>query len=271
MYERTYHANVLKKEEETKKRPSFSWKKTFIIFGALIFCALIIFLIKVERFQVKSVEVLGTKVADPIDVSQFVMGQLQGDYLWFLPKTSIILVGPKKMADDISEHFPRFKNVSVERSGMSGLSVNIEEYPGVYLWCDEECSFMDETGVVFAEAPYFSGSAYLKIYIGERKDYPFQPITIDQLKKVKIITEKLSTIGIEPTEFHFGPERKLTVIYLNNAKTVEIYFDATSNIEADLETLYTGLQTEPLASMYKTQVLKYLDLRFSNKVVYKFE
>lgn len=271
MYERTYHANVLKKEVEPKKRPKFSWTKFIIIVGTLIFCSLVIFLIKVDRFQVKSVEVVGTKVSDPIDVSQFVISKLQGNYLWFLPKTSIILVRPKQLEGNIKDNFPRFKNVIVERSGMSVLSVNVEEYPGVYLWCDEVCSFMDETGVVFAEAPYFSGSAYLKIYIGERKKFPFQPITEEQLKQIKMIYDRLSSIGIQPMEFHYGSERKLTILYLKDGNIVEIYFDSKSNIETDLETLYTGLHTEPLSSMYKTQVLKYLDLRFSNKVVYKFE
>ncbi len=274
MYERTYHAKVLQQDPEQPKARRFPWRKIIFIFCGLLIISAIITLIKVDRFQVNEVEVFGTKVADPFEVSQFVISSLQGNYLWVLPRSSIVLINPDRISDEIKAKFPRFKYVVVERQGMHGLRVDTEEYPGVYLWCDnnESCSFMDETGVVFSDAPYFSGSAYLKIYGGDRKPFPFQPISTQQVKDIANIKEKLSAINILPTEFHFD-ERKLTVIFFHNTHRVEIYFDTTDGSDESLETLYTGLQTEPMAGLYndKKNILEYLDLRFSNKLVYKFK
>lgn len=272
MYERTYHAKVLQKENDAPKHKKISWKKILITLSVLVVLALFVFFIRIPQFQVSEVEVDGVNVADPVEVSQFVIAGLEGKYLWVLPKTSILLVSPSRIEEKILKQYPRFKNVSVKRKSMNKMAVSVVEYPGVYLWChgDEKCSFMDETGVVFAEAPFFSGSAYLKIYGGEVSDYPFEPITDEQLHIVKNIFQKLEVLEIGVTSFRFD-DRKITTTFIHHGREVEIYF--SDDIDVALETLYIGLRTRPLSDLYnnKTQDLEYFDLRFSNKLVYKFK
>ncbi len=271
MYERTYHAQVLKKDTRTRRH--FPWKKVIIFLSCALIIAAVIIFIRIDRFQIVRVEVKGTAVVDPMDVSQFVLEGLQGKYLWVLPRASIVLVTPRRVQEKIHAQFPRFKDVDVSRKGMSALTVDVVEYPGVYLWCDERCSFMDETGVVFAEAPYFSGSAYLKIYGGERTAFPFSPLAPASIEQVHVLDKELKVLGIDPIEVHFDAEHKATIVFMHYTHRVELYIDPTRDLEGTLTTLAAGLDAKPFATLYKdaAQVLEYVDARFANKLVYKFQ
>jgi cell division septal protein FtsQ len=273
MYERTYHAKVLKTDSVPRASKRFPWKRVVVIVSVLAVLTGVVFFIRAPRWQVTQVLVEGTNVADPEDVSQKVLGSLEGNYLYLLPRTSIVLISTDQITDMIRAQFPRFKEVAVERDSMHSLKVSVVEYPGVYLWCDEACSFMDEKGTVFADAPYFSGSAYLKIYAGERQPYPFRPIEPELLAAITRIYERLQSIDIVPLSVKLDSEKTLAVSFIHYNTTALIYFDPTSDIDSALETLYTALRTAPLSRLYhsSTQVLEYLDARFGNKLVYKFQ
>ena len=272
MYERSYHGSVLKKEGSAPR--TFPWKRLGIVVATILLCTGIVFLIRVPKFQVKEVVVEGAFVVDPVEVTDFVLGGLEGNYLFVLPKTSIFLSKPDSIALQVQERFPRFKFVEVKRDSMDSLKVIATEYPGVYLWCDgdDTCSFMDETGTVFADAPYFSGTAYLKVYGGERAVYPFKPLTPAQLALMVLITVKLGAIDIAVTEFSVEDAHTLTARFSHHGNPAAILFEPNRDINEALDVLYSGLRTDPLQKMYhdRTRVLEYLDLRFSNKVVYKF-
>lgn len=273
--QKRYQASVLKYDTDAKKHAPFPWKRLIWIVSIVAFFAGIVVLIRLPKFQVHTVNVIGTNVADPVDVSQFVMGSLQGNSVFILPRTSILLVSTVELTKKIQDHFPRFKTVLVERDSMDSLKVTVSEYGGVYLWCDHEdvCSFMDMTGTVFADAPYFSGSAYTKIYIGERAPYPFHPISTEELALVIHLKEQLAKIEINPISFSFESEHKISVSFIHHTSHANIYIDPTKDIDNALETLYSGLRTEPMVSLYRSplKVLEYIDLRFANKLIYKFQ
>lgn len=275
MYERSYHAHVLKQDKDPKKQRSFPVKRVLGIGISIIVIVGVVFLIRVPQFQIREVVVEGVSVADPVEVSDFVLSDLGGNYLFVLPRASIFLSKPDVLAAKVKEHFPRFKSVDVKRVSMHSLRATVVEYPGVYLWCDhnETCSFMDETGTVFADAPYFSGSAYLKIYAGERAPYPFSPLGEGELGMIALIDQKLRSIDITPLEFHMDDVHTLSVHIFHNGNRATILFDPSRDVATALDVLYSGLRTDPLQKMYhdRTKVLEYLDLRFANKVVYKFQ
>ena len=282
MYQRTYKSNVLKEEKLAKVKRPFPWKRllwTLFVVALVVGC---ITLIKTPRFQVKHVVVTGTEVADPNDVVKYVNDRMAGKYLYILPKTSILLTPTATLSEKVKKAFPRFKSAVVRRASFDTLSVSINEYKGVYLWCSEldenqtnnNCSFMDQNGVVFATAPYFSGSAYLKLYGDNTSaNFPFSPLGSLSLANVVLLTARFEAINITATEFHFISSHKLVVGFAHNDRDAQIIFDPSRDIEDELSALYTGLRTEPLGSLYHNQskILEYIDVRFANKVVYKFQ
>lgn len=275
MYERTYNSRVLKTDEKpsTRKKARVSWKRITVITSIIAVGVGLVLLLRAPKLQVKAVHVDGTNVADPFDIGEYALNMLDGYYLWILPKTSIFLVHNEAIAAAIKEAFPRLKDVVVDRDGMSSLRVTVTEYPGVYLWCDDACAFMDETGTVFADAPYFSGSAYLKLYIGAREQYPFTPITAEQVAMVNLLKERLEKIDIVSLSMRFESDHKLSVYVAHFTHESVIYFDPSEDIEEQLETLYSALRTDAVSRQYHDQskVLQYLDARFANKLIYKFQ
>lgn len=272
MYERTYRNRVLKTDQQKPQPKKVSWKRVIIISSVMLILVGIVVMMKTPKFQVQKVTVVGTNVVDPSDVSTFALNTLDGTYLWILPKTSVFLVSPQTLGSAIKEAFPRFDTVTVDRSSMDTLRVTVTEYPGVYLWCDDNCSFMDEKGTVFADAPYFSGSAYLKLYIGAREQYPFHPITPSQVQLVAQLKKQLEAIDIIPLSIRFVSDHKITVDFIHHTSHAQIYVDPSENIDTTLETLYSALRTEAVAKLYRdpSKTLEYLDVRFANKLIYKF-
>ncbi len=277
MYERTYHSKVLKADPAKPEKKSFPWKRVIVIASVVVVLVGFVVLTRIPAWQVTNVVVNGTQVADPEEVSLFVKAPLEGNYLSLMPKASILLVHPNRIARAVHTAFPRFKEVEVDRSAMNTLSVDVEEYKGIYLWCQhgetDECSFMDELGTVFAPAPYFSGDAYLKLFVGNTAPYPFTPITTEQLALVMMLDEKLRAISIDPESFDFKSEHELSIDFIHHGRPSVMKIDPTRDMDTALEALFSALRTDPLRAQYadSSKVLEYLDLRFSNKVVYKFQ
>jgi cell division septal protein FtsQ len=276
MYEQTYHKTVLKTDaKNTREKKPVNWKSVMrLLIGATVIAGIIV-LIRLPRLQVKTVNVVGANVADPGDISEFVQEQLQGNKLFIFPKTSIFLVSARSLEKNIKKQFPRFQMVSVTRANFSTLTVSVTEFQGIYLWCTDEstCYFMDQNGTAFAPAPYFSGNAYLKIFAGQPQALPFQAVSSAQLNEITLLIGRLSSIAINPEEFHFINDHELDVDFSHNGHQAQLLFDPTMNVNSALETLYTGLRTDPLMTKFHdaSQVLQYIDLRFANRVVYKFQ
>jgi len=277
MYERTYHKTVLKTDE---KQPGRKLRQVNLKLIALIVVVLavltgIVILIRLPKVQVKTVSVVGANVVDPGDVSEFVTSQLQGDKLFILPKTSIFIIPEHTLEQQIKAAFPRLQTVVVSRRNFSTITVTVTEYQGVYLWCADEtdCDFMDQNGVAFATAPYFSGDAYPKIFTGATHAMPFQALSPDQVNTLSLLLTRLPIINIDPEEFHFVTDHELDVDFNHNGHQAQLMFDPTLDISDSLEALYTGLQTDPLATKFQdpSEVLQYIDLRFLDRVVYKFQ
>jgi len=277
MYERNYHGRVLEDDTQSKPKKKFSWKNALLIGVCVVLVGGFVTLTQLTRLQVRTVTVVGAVSADPKDISEFVMNNLTGKWLYVFPKTSVVLLPDRTLGRDIQRAFPKFETVSVARSGAQTITVTVKEYDGVHLWCDPvttQCSFMNAEGVVFAEAPFFSGSAYIKISGGEKGEYPFVPLRETDLALVTFLLEKLRAIAIEPAEFHFTTRPdNVVILYYHDGNPTEIVIDPEVDIQTTLGALFTALRTPPLSTRYRdgTSVLQYIDLRLPNKVVYKFK
>jgi cell division septal protein FtsQ len=273
MYERNYQKRVLKQDPIVSEKKQFPWKRVTIIFGIVVLCAGCVFLTRAPFQKVQSVSVGGAEVTDPEEVSMYVKKILEGNRVYVLPRSSTLLLSVNSIENRLKYAFPRLKSVVVHRDSLHSLSVAVEEYKGIYLWCKEECFFMDENGVVFASAPYFSGSAYVRISAGEQAGLPFTPITKEQLSLVTLLTERLRAIMLEPNEFRFISPYELDIVFTHNGDTAKLMIDPTQDTETTLEALYAGMRAPSFEQLYRDEnkKIEYINLRFNNKMVYKFQ
>jgi hypothetical protein len=281
MYERSYHNRVLRQDaptlvRDTKAKRFWRWKVVVRVVAVLFVLAGLVFLVRADAVQVKKIEVKGTAVIDPEDVSQGVRSDLEGNYLWILPRSSVFLINERHLASSVQKKFSRIETVSISRTNFHTLTVSLKEFEAVYLWCIsvDKCYFMDKQGVVYSPAPVFSGTAYPKIITGAPLEtLPFQAMTLADVTRFGSLEKGLSQINIVPTLFKNISEREMSIEFLHNKRTATLRIDPTVDTDTTLEYVYSGIRAEPLASLFRNQekVLLYLDVRFSNKVVYKFE
>ncbi len=279
MYERTYHNRVLKQtdKQEVKPRKGISWKKvlvTILILGCFVG---IFFLLRAPKLQITTVDVVGTTVLDEHDITSFVMSRLVGTRAWVFPKTSVFLVSEHSLEDTLKVKFPRIETVSVKRSTFHSLVVTIKEYDAVYLWCTDtqnDCYFMDNQGVVYSKAPIFSGTAYPKIITGDRlAPLPFQGMDAADIARIALLEKGLSDINIVPTVFKNISLHEMEIDFLHNKSVAQLRVDPSIDTTTTLEYIFSGIRAQPLADLFHNpeKILLYLDIRFSNKVVYKFQ
>jgi hypothetical protein len=178
----------------------------------------------------------------------------------------------------IQNKFSRIETISVSRDNFHSLTIDIKEFDAKYLWCSqssvEDCYFMDNQGIVYSNAPVFSGTAYPKIITNkEVLPLPFLVMDISEVARITMLNDRLSAIGITPVNFKYISDREMIVDFLHNKTISNIKIDPNIPTETTLEYVFSAIRTEPFSSLFQNSEknLLYIDVRFPSKVVYKFE
>ncbi len=124
---------------------------------------------------------------------------------------------------------------------------------------------------MFDKAPYFSGDVYFRFY-GLLQD---NTLSIQDFNQNQILIDKIKELNLNPVSL-FYKDNAETEIYLSSDKHItqapKIIFNSNEDKNLIFENLDVGVSSEPLKSDLKNNYtnLLYIDLRFNNKVFYKF-
>ncbi|MGH7250079.1 MAG: hypothetical protein ACREGC_03825, partial [Minisyncoccia bacterium] len=213
--------------------------------------------------------------------------ELAGKYLWLFPKSNILIYPQSKIGAVLESKFKSIQSVSLSVKSDKGLWVFLSEREPKYTWCgdalpasgsEEKCYFMDESGYIFSEAPFFSGKVYFRFYglPGVNGEDPLGSYYLKQnFTGLVHFNDLLLSMGLKPEKAYID-ENGDTYIYLAKttaSKTVpELILRDDADFEKVAENLQAALGTEPLQSKFKNEysLLQYIDLRFDNKVYDKF-
>ena len=277
--------------KELKKSSNRARKKKLIIFLS-IFAILFIgsgFLSQISRLQIGGVTVNGTVVLDADAITHLVEKTISGKYLWLFPKQNIFLYPKSLVIANIAEGFRRAEDIKVMRTSDNTLVVSLKERAPAYLWCGEmpkdtvnnhDCYFVDNTGFIFDHAPAFSGQVYFIWYgkitndkdtkpIGGRilDEEHFQSIVLMKDRFTALSFNLIQIILSENGDYEFG------LSYMRSASAhPKVIFNKNANLGRVMEDFATALLKDPLKTKIREDYNKllYLDLRFDNKVYYKF-
>ena len=266
----------LKKQRQQKKM----LRRSLILILLLILCAALVVLARNEKVNINSVKVMGNKVVDPEAVRGVAERELEGFYFWLLPKTNFLIYPQSSIERALAAEFPRFKTVSIGIRKPQTLEIQLLEREPRYTWCGAEpsanppsCYFLDEEGYIFDQAPYFSGEVYFRFY-GETATNPVNSYFLeDNFKELINFKENIATIGLEPVAlYNYGTDREMFLSAVSQKEKPKIIFKASEDYTKITENLEAALRTEPLMTDFikKYSSLQYIDLRFANKVYYKF-
>ena len=273
-------------------------KKRLRVLLAILFIVLVggaVYAARYPKLQLEKVIVSGNQVIDTSDITAIAHADLAGNYAYVIPHRNSFFYPKKKIIADLIQKFPRFKTVQVWRQDLSTVLVTVTEVRGHALWCGEDttlaaatstpvsaapnpCYFTDDQGKIVSLAPQYSGNVYLRFYGGT-----IDPSDIDPLGKTFVdgasfqqllaFQAKLVGLGFNVRALEIGTDDTNTfLVDVAPGKTATIPFlkdDDYGTLVANLTV--TMAQPEVIAKMKADKAnLQYFDLRFTNKVYYKF-
>ena len=279
--------------ELKKKRLKIFLNKIFLsLVALLVIFASLAYISRLKQLNINEVEIIGNKTEDKEIIETTVKKEITGNYSWFFPKTNIFFYPKDNIKKDLFNQFNRLKSISLSVKNKM-LKVALTERTALYTWCgiefpeallvesstskasgkEEKCYFMDEAGYIFDEAPYFSGDVYFKFYGLANFGTYFSKENFRQLIYFK---DTLLGIGLKPVSLYILDNGDIKVFLSNSNKAPTepyIALKAGSNFQKVAENLEIALSAEPLQSNFKNKYssLLYIDLRFGNKVYYKFK
>lgn len=260
----------------------------FVIF--LFVITLLAYLSGDRRVTIDKFIITGTQIINQEDIEKSVIKDISGKYSYLFYKSNSFIYPHKKIYNNLISDFPRIEKLSISRDGLKTLKIDISERLGSYLYCGnnipenkeevgENCYFINNDGLIFDKAPYFSGNVYFKYYmsLNNETNNPLnkQMMDADNFYKMVRFIDGITSIGFNP--IYLVKELDGTnYLYLakdNSEFGPRIIFKDIDDLEILLDNLSIAMKKKEFANEInsKYNTLLYIDLRFKNKVLYKFE
>lgn len=251
-------------------RGALTFAVALVLFGGSVWAA------RFPPLAVSGVSVLGAHTIPVADIERTVSDQMSGAYLALFPKSNTVLVPTDAIAAAILTAFPRIRSVDIARPGLNSLAISVHERSPYALWCGASraashdptgCYFLDDSGRVFTEAPDFSGDVFFR-YFGVIPGDPINATFLapGEFEELDLFVRSTRDMGVRPVALAVlgGPDAEL---FLEDGS--RILFNRTGNLSEVLENLKSVLESDVFRER-GTLALDYVDLRFGNKIFYKF-
>ena len=243
-----------------------------------------------KHVTIDKVVVNGTHIINQSDIESEIFDNLSGKYLYLFSKSNTFIYPNKQIYKNLILKFPRIQSLSIKRDNLKTLDITIVERTGSSLYCGtnipeaqedvgENCYFINNDGLVFDKAPYFSGNVYFKYYLtledGVTNPLGKQIIDANQFHKLTRFIDQIESLGFKPISVVSEQDGRNS-LYLNhsvNNTSPKIIFKNDNDLDEIYDNLSLSMKKKEFAdeinSKYNT--LLYIDLRFTDKVLYKFQ
>ncbi|HBB49456.1 TPA: hypothetical protein DEQ22_00350 [Candidatus Nomurabacteria bacterium] len=272
--------------ELKKRRQRVFFAKILISgLGLLVIFFLLAYLSRLESLNIGEIKVSGNQFLETETLRVAIETELAGKYLWLFPKTNILYYSKNSIKKGLQDRFKRIGDMTFSINDNETLEISLTERTPKYIWCGIEpketpgnkCYFMDKNGYIFDEAPYFSGEVYFKFYGRTDTGEPLGAYFLKQnFRQLVWFKDFMIELGMKPTVIYATGEGDIEIFLSRGgtpAAAPKILLQADADFQNAAENLETALSIEPLQSKFKKNYssLQYIDLRFENRVIYKFQ
>ena len=243
----------------------------FISLGIFVVVAGLASFLLSKYFWVKHVEITGLSRAPETEVRAGIDQWLQAKRFLYPWRKPLWLLSAQDLTKEMKSLFPVIKEVVVSRAWPDSLKITFEEYDAWGVLCQgepETCYWIDRAGVVFESAPAFSGLIVPKIR--DQRGHGITPgstqLSQNFMHLITYFNERArGDDTLQSLQFTIG-EQDATV-----HATTRAGWDMLLLEDTNPETAYKNLRTT-LDQEIKERVgeLDYIDLRFGNRIFYKF-
>ena len=239
----------------------------FFIFGVIALLSGAVYVFYLPKFRIEDIDVPKLKTLSQDGIKEVSKEILSAKLIGILPADNILLAPVEKIEAGLKSKFLRIKEVKISRHWPNILKMDIFERStwAVYCWKDD-CYLSDDEGFLFASAPEFEGNLLLKLY-DER--LPAEQFSVgdsilnrENFILISEFKNELEKVGKHVLKIILKDDQE--EFYLGNWK---IILDFETNKETAIKNLFLAL-TEIGGLENK---LDYIDLRFDDKIFYKFK
>jgi len=236
------------------------------------------------------VVITGTHIIDQENIEKEVLKNISGKYIYLFSRANSFIYPNKKIYNDLILNFPRIETLTVRRDNLKTIHIDIVERKGSSLYCGyavpenkndigENCYFVNNDGFIFDKAPYFSGNVYFKYYLSldgnNINPQGRQMIDIERFHEIVRFVDGVTSIGFKPIYLSLDNDGTYS-LYLNpvvGGTYPRIVFKDNNELKVIQDNLSLAMKKKEFASEInsKYNTLLYIDLRFKNKVLYKFQ
>lgn len=293
---------IIKRAQRKTRREQRRFKKrTFIsIVSIVAILGSFLYVMNHDYLAVHDISIDGQKTLIKEDISLKVNDYLREKFLGIIRKDNILLLSTLGIERRIKSNFPKIEEISVRVNEGDQLVITVGERSAHSLWCidrpyesvfDEVCYFSDKEGLLYARAPYFSGSVYMKFFIKpeivvnkDNEEVEMEYVgthvnIVNSFTDFFNFLEKLenqSPIDIARISFD---EFEDVIIELSRVKGVTydnwqplIRYNQSSSYEHILRNVDIVLNFEDFEEdfAYRPSALESIDVRFEDRVSYTF-
>jgi hypothetical protein len=251
------------------------------------------YLSSLPAVTIDNIIVSGNHIINDSSIDYFVRNKLNGKYLFIFNKSNSFIYPHEDIYNGLIDNFPRIEFLSLKRTDLKTLHVEIKERSGSYLYCGEiipeiknevgeNCYFVNRDGYIFDKAPYFSGNVYFKFYTqingpgGKNNLIKSYISDVDYFHRLMKFVSQINSSGFRPIYMNINKEDGNTTLYIYNSNDGGKYPKIIFKNDADFNLIFENLQTAMKKKEFSNDImlninkLNYIDLRFKDKVLYKF-
>lgn len=250
----------------------------------VVLVTLAVLFVRLPFFRIRTIEVSGNQLVKTEDITATVQAALEENHGLFVPNSHVFLLPKKELEKTLANTFPRLAQVAVEHSAFHKMGIDVVERPHTYLWCTNttlaECYFADDTGLLFAKAPYFSGTVYVT-FVGGNVNLadPIDSHIIDdadEFKKILLVINAFEDADFVIAGVSIGRQYDYTLrvprIQGHRTPDADVVINTGIEVETALANIKLAMDTEKFKQSFLAHpdALDYIDARLPEKVFYKF-
>jgi hypothetical protein len=175
-----------------------------------------------------------------------------------VPNNHILFLSKKKVINHVLENYPSVENVEIKKTKDRDVIITIKDRMPMGVWCDENCFFFDDQGILFKKSFNYTGAVFTRWGTMSSSTLRFYDKVlcldscIDKTFVSFLSQNKIKEVSMDGVDLRMFTEYGFYIKALNNAST-------TMRNIALFKKEYVG----------DLKALEYVDVRFGDKIFYK--
>ena len=244
----------------------------------------VVWLSRIEQVNIKTIVIVGNSAVTETQLKQVVAEQLRGTYALLFPRTNILFFPRSSITASVRDAFDRIFDAEIVVEDSQTIKLIVKERQPFALYCGDtfidtrevlgQCSFLDERGFIFARAPDFIGNIFFK-YFGKTATQtsggPYELLGLeympqDKFRDLTLFLGSFEELKMKPTSLTRLDEIDFEIRLKDGSY---ILFGGEQSLTSVLGNLQSVFESGIILEREDMQ-LDYIDLRFGNKIYYKF-